>query len=231
MAKIIVTAGGTIEKMDDVRSIRNEATGTLGATIADKLVKQGHHVTYIHGMNAKMPKTSSHNIEIIGVKDLDETVTTLLTQDHYDYFIHSMAVSDFFVGGHYSYEEIKHSKTEASLSKKTSGKISSDNSIFIQLKQAPKVIKKVKKLQPDIKLIGFKLLAGSEDSDLIKAAHAQIEKSGSNLVIANHKEQVSNQVHRALFIDKEGVCDMAETKDDIADKIVAYIKKEGCLNE
>ena len=37
--KIIITAGGTSEKIDDVRKITNTASGKLGFTIANKLIE------------------------------------------------------------------------------------------------------------------------------------------------------------------------------------------------
>ena len=48
---IIVTAGGTRERIDEVRSITNGATGRLGSLIADELSKrlsaQEHTLYYL----------------------------------------------------------------------------------------------------------------------------------------------------------------------------------------
>ena len=37
--KIIITAGGTSEKIDNVRKITNSSSGKLGCTIANKLIE------------------------------------------------------------------------------------------------------------------------------------------------------------------------------------------------
>ncbi|HEY4537924.1 MAG TPA: phosphopantothenoylcysteine decarboxylase [Erysipelothrix sp.] len=231
MAKIIITAGGTQEKIDDVRSIHNQATGKLGSLIAERLFQEGHEITYIYGPNAHKPQHPEKLIAIESVNDLDHVVRALLSQEDYDVFIHSMAVSDFFVSGHYTYEEIKSSNQEAELNKEKANKISSDKPIYLQLSPAPKVIAQVKKIQPDIKLIGFKLLAGATDEELIAAAQKQISKSHSDFVIANHIEEVHTDKHRALFISHNGVLKSVSTKQEIADYLSVIIKKEATSNE
>ena len=42
MKKIIITAGGTSEKIDNVRKITNSSTGKLGMTIANYLLKENN---------------------------------------------------------------------------------------------------------------------------------------------------------------------------------------------
>ena len=46
---ILVTAGPTREKLDPVRFISNESTGTLGYEIAKQLHKKGHRVIFLKG--------------------------------------------------------------------------------------------------------------------------------------------------------------------------------------
>ena len=48
MKKILVTAGGTTEPIDAVRSITNESSGRLGAKIADAFAQLGFEVVYLH---------------------------------------------------------------------------------------------------------------------------------------------------------------------------------------
>ena len=39
--RILITAGGTSEKIDSVRSITNHSTGSLGKAIAEELLEKG----------------------------------------------------------------------------------------------------------------------------------------------------------------------------------------------
>ena len=231
MARIIVTAGGTREKIDDVRSIHNQATGKLGSIIAEELSALGHEVTYIHGHDAVMPNAKMTTIAIEGVNDLLNVVERELETTKYDFFIHSMAVSDFYVSGNYTYDEIKNSLDESALKSKKDHKISSDGVVYLQMSPAPKVISIIKKKQAQIKLIGFKLLAGADDDHLIAAAVKQITQSQTDLVVANHIEEVFEDKHRALFITNQGVVAEVKTKNEIAQRIATIINKEVSLNE
>lgn len=52
---VLITAGGTQEPIDDVRSIRNVASGALPAAMAEAWLAQGAHVVYLHGPDALLP--------------------------------------------------------------------------------------------------------------------------------------------------------------------------------
>ena len=100
--KVIITAGGTSEKIDNVRKITNSSTGKLGCTIANKIIQlheeQIEKIYYICSKNSFKP---AHNkieiIEITDTNELEKTVRSLLTSNDIHYFIHSMAVSDYTV--------------------------------------------------------------------------------------------------------------------------------------
>jgi len=57
---VIVTAGGTAEKIDAVRKIANSATGRLGSLITDEFARQGRgrvaRVYYVCGEGAALPR-------------------------------------------------------------------------------------------------------------------------------------------------------------------------------
>ncbi len=52
---VIVTSGGTICKIDDIRHIGNFSRGTTGALIAEEFLRAGATVHYIHGREARRP--------------------------------------------------------------------------------------------------------------------------------------------------------------------------------
>ena len=53
--EVIVTSGGTISKIDDVRHIGNFSTGETGAKIAEEFLKKGNKVHYFYGHNSQRP--------------------------------------------------------------------------------------------------------------------------------------------------------------------------------
>lgn len=107
--KILITSGGTTEKIDTVRSITNHATGTLGKIIAEKYLREGHQVTLVTTKNAVKPESAT-NLSTFEIEDVDSLIKTLkpLVKEH-DILIHSMAVSDYTPVYMADFEKVKSS--------------------------------------------------------------------------------------------------------------------------
>ncbi|QAT51094.1 phosphopantothenate--cysteine ligase [Caproiciproducens sp. NJN-50] len=100
--KILITAGGTSEKIDQVRRIANTGTGRLGSLTAEEFVRQGgtkiEKIYYVCEPGSIVPELDC--VEVIPTHDVDEVgdaLEKLLTQEKIDAVIHSMAVSDYAV--------------------------------------------------------------------------------------------------------------------------------------
>lgn len=228
MKKILVTAGGTTEPIDAVRSITNESSGRLGAKIADAFVQLGFEVVYLHTEKSLMPKQKVQSITIKTVKDVEISVNTLMKNHQFYAIIHAMAISDFTVKNVLDYETIRKSDHIEDLNSiiKRDQKISSNKPIFLQLNPAPKIINLFKKLQPDTILVGFKLLANSDEKKLIQAAQKQITENNSDYVLCNHKEQVHEEAHKAFLYSEDGIIARFDNKTDIANGLAQLIQKE-----
>ena len=88
---IVVTAGGTSERIDNVRKITNSATGKLGVKIVEELLKKENinNIYYVASRESLKPDNSKVKIiEIDGVRDLKKKITTLLRDEQIDDFIH-----------------------------------------------------------------------------------------------------------------------------------------------
>ena len=217
LTKVLITAGGTIERIDAVRSIHNTASGKLASIIADELINMQYDITYVHAKGAILPKHKCKTIEIIGVKDLEKEISILLKENDFDLIIHSMAVSDFYL------KKISQNNRSLDIGQ---GKISSDYPVDLHLVPAPKVIN-IFKQESDACLFGFKLLSNASDEELFAAAYRQIETAGSDFVIANYKEKVSSVNHEAYLISQDGVLETYKTKEEIAKGIInAYLRKK-----
>lgn len=99
---ILITAGGTNEKIDNVRTITNSSTGKLGSAIAEAFAEtaalRSGKIYYVCGQNAVIPEAECIDIIRIGsVNDLVEKLTEIMTTSKIDAVIHSMAVSDYTV--------------------------------------------------------------------------------------------------------------------------------------
>ena len=238
MKKIIITAGGTSEKIDNVRKITNSSSGKLGMTIANHLLKQNDDLTiyYVCSKNSLRPNNERVNIvEIEGTIDLKNRIENLLLNEKIDYFIHSMAVSDYMTDYVTSLERIKQSvKNNDDLDEAFSNieiingsKISSyEDNLVIVLKPTPKIISIIKDLSPSTYLVGFKLLDGVSKEELIDVAKKLRDKNKCDLVVANDLSSIRNGEHIAYIIDKNNEIEESHGKDDIAKKLVRRMKYE-----
>ncbi len=107
--KVLITAGGTTEKIDQVRAITNHSTGRLGQALADHFAANPDTtVDYVTTRQALKPERRS-NITIYTIEsaqDLFLQLETLTKKEHYDAIIHSMAVSDFTPAFSFSEEQL-----------------------------------------------------------------------------------------------------------------------------
>ena len=220
MKKVIVTAGGTSEKIDNVRKITNSGTGKLGYKIALELLKKYKDVKiyYVCSKNSLRPTDEKVEvIEIEGTIDLKNNIENLLIQNKIDYFIHSMAVSDYMVDYITNLESIKNNKIKVISDTKIS---SNEKNLVIVLKPTPKIISIIKSISLETYLVGFKLLDNVSKEELISVAKKLRDKNKCDLVVANDLENIRKGNHKAYLIDKEDNIEEVNGKDLIAKKLV-----------
>ena len=190
--KILITAGGTREYIDDVRFISNISTGKTASVMAGFLAKE-HDVFYLCSEAAKLPKNKSIKIQkFTGFKDIDDKIKNVLGNKKFDAMIHSAAVGD------YSIKQIKTNgkKIKTGNARKLSSK---NKELTIVLKRNFKIIDRVKKYSKNknIKLVGFKLTSGSEEKE-IKEAVAKLKSA--DIVAHNDLSEIKKNHPFHLYI-------------------------------
>ncbi len=235
MKKIIITAGGTSEKIDNVRKITNSSSGKLGMLIANQLLDENDDlkIYYVCSKNSLRPLNDKVEIiEIDGTMDLKSKIENILLSEHIDYFIHLMAVSDYMTDYVTTIEKIKESINKNSdvdevfknVETMVGNKISSyEDNLVIVLKPTPKIISIIKNISPSTYLIGFKLLDGVSKEELINVAKKLRNKNKCDLVVANDLSTIRNGEHIAYIIDTNNEIEEAHGKDDIAQRLVRRI--------
>lgn len=238
MKKILITAGGTSEKIDNVRKITNSSSGKLGMMIANQLLAINDEVKiyYICPKNALKPSSKQIKIiEIEGTENLKNTIENILRTEKIDYFIHSMAVSDYTTNYITTIEKIK-TKIEttknieeafSNIEPIKANKISSnEDNLVIVLKKTPKIISMIKQISPKTYLIGFKLLDDVPKKELIEVAKKLRDKNNCDLVVANDLSTIRKGKHIAYIIDKNNNVEKALSKEEIVKKLVRRIINE-----
>ena len=222
---ILITSGGTSEKIDRVRSITNHSTGRLGKIIAETLLDKGDQVTLVTTPKAVRPATHP-NLTIVQIENVAELLESLKPLVHtHDVLIHAMAVSDYTPVYMTGLEAVAASPDMTEFLNKTNSesKISSQDDVQVLfLKKTPKIISLVKKWNPDIRLIGFKLLVNVTKEELLKTARASLIKNQAEIIVANDLTEISNQEHSAYLVGKDTVI-QAQSKEEISQLLYLHI--------
>lgn len=228
--KIVITAGGTSERIDDVRTITNSSTGSLGFAIGNAFIAEEkvEKIYYLHGKRAVWPEHEKiEPIEIGGVMDLKENITRVLTEDKIDAVIHAMAVSDYMVHQVTTLDKLMGTEDPAHAQDLTGNKISSDiDDLIIHMKRSPKVISCIKEVSPESILVGFKLLSGVPHEELIDVGYRLLQKNNCDFVMANDLREIGNGFHKGYLIHKDKTYDSMNTNEEIAAMIVRRVLEE-----
>lgn len=216
--KILITSGGTTEKIDAVRGITNHATGSLGKYIAELFLEKGHEVTLVTTKEAMKPQKQA-NLTTYLVSTVDSLVNTLepLVKSH-DVLIHSMAVSDYTPVYMADFDDVKNTEhiSDFLTQKNTESKMSShaDYQVLF-LKKTPKVISLVKTWNPNIMLIGFKLLVNVSKEELFTVARDSLKNNKADYIVANDLNEIKGTQHHAYLLSENDVAEV-KTKSDLA---------------
>ncbi len=207
--KIIITAGPTIEYIDPVRVITNQSSGKTGVLLASELVSLGAEVTLIYGPGKEIPPKGVKIIRVETGAEMRQAVTNELKKK-YDVAILAAAVSD------YSVENPNKTKIK-----------SNSNSLVLKLKRVPKIINKVKKIQKNIFLVGFKAETNRTTKELIIEARKKIKETKADLIIANDiglkrykKDPTYNKI---IIVSPDKVTQLGWKKKE---EIAKFISKE-----
>ena len=206
--EVIITGGGTMEKIDDVRCLTNFSSGKQASALALAFYLRGANVTLIS--SGETPQINA--INTLHVKSTAELQSALLSQMQYvtknektPYLLMAAAVSD--------YVPIK--THEGKLKKEELGE-----SYNLELKRNVDVLMSLPKR--DFKIIGFK--AEMDEGKAFENAGKMLEKKGLDAVCLNVlKEQNSfgsakNEIH---FISASQVQKFSLAgKFEIAEQIV-----------
>ena len=226
---ILITSGGTSEKIDQVRSITNHSTGQLGKMIVERFLDAGFPVTLVTSPTAVRPKEHPLLTMILTANVAELQLVLEEQTPKHQVLIHAMAVSDYSPVYMVGLEDVKEASDLEQFLHRTNqeSKITSDDDYQVLfLKKNPKLISLVKTWNPNIRLIGFKLLVDFAQDQLLAVARASLEKNQAEMIVANDLSEIQDGKHQAYLVTKDAI-QIAETKLDIAQKIYHHIRNKG----
>lgn len=208
--RILISLGGTYEPIDSVRGITNKSSGKMGLALAREAYIRGADLTLVvANVSVDIPSV----FDVVRVEtgsEMNDAILSLVPDC--DVFISAAAVSDF------------------KFSQKSEKKIDSSSSLSLDLKPATKIIRQIKKVNPDIFLVGFKAEFNISKDEIVECARRQISDAGTDLVIANDisKEncQFGSDDNEVLIVDDDVLTVPLASKREIAKSIFDVISEK-----
>lgn len=180
--QVLITAGATVEPIDQVRRLTNFSTGTLGTRLANYLSARGHQVVLLRSRLASC-NDPSEGCEIVPFETSEELRDKLLsagTRGGVEAVFHAAAVSDFRVG------EIWAKAPDGTVVPISGGKLPTrEGGLFLELLPAPKIIAELRGWFPKALLVGWKYEVDGPRIQVLERALSQIKECSTNYCVAN----------------------------------------------
>lgn len=204
---VLITAGPTYERIDDVRFIGNFSSGKMGFALAESALRMGAMVTLVTGPTCLYCSPAIDRIDIESAEDMYQVVTA--NSEKQDVIIMSAAVADYT-------PKIKHN-----------GKIKKkEDFMTIELVKTKDILKELGSKKKDNQIIvGFAL----ESEKLLEYAKGKLERKNCNIIVANQANSSDSGFGKdintiTIIDDKDNVKEVATApKSEIADSILQYV--------
>ena len=237
---VVVTGGGTIAPIDEVRSIANLSSGRFSAGITEAWLRRGADVYHIHAPRAELPFHRAARFDL----DLPErqalTEHARLEQLRRDYAairdrLHLVPLETGTVADYAATLERILRSVEVSVamlamavsdyqSEPVSGKIDSESgSLIVRCRRTPKVIRSVRDWAPGVFLVGFKLTVGSSREDLIHQAEEACRTNRANLTVANDLGPLREGRHTVHLVRPGQPAETLGPSATLADEVVERV--------
>lgn len=179
--KILITAGGTRQAIDQMRFITNRSTGMLGYSLAATAAFWGADVTLVSTMPLAVNNPEiKHIISVDSAEEMQRVVQSQIVD--YDYLFMAAAVSDFTC--ELSGEKIKRA-----------------DRYQLNLIGTPDILKSIAHLKAEKIFVGFCL----EDENLIEVAYQKLKEKKLDYIIANTSKTIGKSIRSVHLIRSDHV--------------------------
>lgn len=200
--KVVVTAGGSREKIDDVRFISNFSSGKMGEALAKAFYIKGADVTLISSKDHNLTK-EIQQIKVESAKDYLEAIL----KENPDYLIMAAAIVDYM--SVYKKGKLKKEKI--------------GNEFLLKLHKNIDILEHLK--EKKFKKIGFK--AEFDEKNALKYAKNALNKKNLDAICLNllSKNSFGSDENEIIFITKDKeILFPQESKEKIALKLADAVK-------
>ena len=232
---VVVTGGGTIAPIDDVRLMTNVSSGRFAAAITEACLDRGATVWHVHTSSAQLPlirlnrfalETADPDTEHDRLEQLRQKWLSVRDRLH---------LVPLEIGTVDDYAETlkrllqTHTIDVTFLPMAVAdfepeprfGKLSSDaESLVLHCRRTPKVIRSVRDWAPSIYLVGFKLLSRADPDELIRIAELACRNNRADLTVANDLQSLRAGRHTVHLVRIGSRPETLVPGDDLAGRLV-----------
>ncbi|MET3850235.1 MULTISPECIES: bifunctional phosphopantothenoylcysteine decarboxylase/phosphopantothenate--cysteine ligase CoaBC [unclassified Paenibacillus] len=213
--KVIVTSGGTVERIDPVRYITNDSSGKMGFAIAKAAKDMGAEVHVVYGHTDVEPPSDVDAVKVQSAEDMYRAV--LEHWEDSDLVIKAAAVADY-----------RPKVTAASKMKK------SGDTMTLELVKTVDILEELGKTKTKQFLIGF----AAETNDVEKYAQDKLKRKNADLIVANDVTAEGagfrSDTNIVQVYDAGGLVEQMPvmTKDEVARRLltIAAARMNGALS-
>ena len=207
---ILISLGGTFEEIDPIRGISNRSSGRMGLELAKEAFIRGANLTILAAHHEVTIPKAFNVINAESTVEMNKKVSELIPD--FDIFISTAAISDF------------------TPINKEDFKISSSYNLTLEFEPVSKIIQKIKEINGDIFLVGFKAEYNISEEKMIECAKTQMQKAGTDLVVANdvsHKGcEFGSLTNEVILVSDEIKKVALSSKAEISKSIFDEISKK-----
>ncbi|CAI6066616.1 Coenzyme A biosynthesis bifunctional protein CoaBC [Paenibacillus sp. JJ-100] len=201
--KVIVTAGGTVERIDPVRYITNDSSGKMGFAIAAAARDLGADVKLIMGNTQAQPPVDVKIIPVQSAQEMYEAVSREWEES--DIVIKAAAVADYRPKEVYT-EKIK----------------KKGDTLSLELVKNIDILETLGKQKTHQFLIGF----AAETQSLEMYAREKLKRKNCDLIVANDVSRAGvgfgTDTNAVMIYDRNGLVEELElmSKEDVAHRLL-----------
>ncbi|MHA6484595.1 bifunctional phosphopantothenoylcysteine decarboxylase/phosphopantothenate--cysteine ligase CoaBC [Paenibacillus sp. strain BS8-2] len=159
---VLVTAGGTIERLDPVRYLTNDSSGKMGFAIAEAARLMGANVTVVAGRTTEQPPAGVRVIRAESAQSMLDAVLPLYSE--MDVVVKSAAVADY-----------RPAMTYGQKIKKTG------ETLVLELERTTDILQTLGESKTHQLLVGF----AAETQDVERYAMDKLRRKHCDLIVAN----------------------------------------------
>ena len=202
---VLISTGATFEAIDAMRGITNRSSGKMGVEIAKEAYRRGANVTLLCGQLHTHVPTVFNRIDVESTQEMMDVIAKQIEST--DIYVSAAAISDFKIEDY------------------CENKYPSEEDITIKFARLPKLLERIKQLNPDTFVVGFKAEAGVSEDELISKAQNRMMKYNTDIMIANdilvENGGPGSDNNEVYIIDNESYDKVSlDSKENVSKKIV-----------